>query len=104
MDRYIPNPKHKEPWQRGRKGALCGNADGPDLFASATPDPSNPHRRWATDGQRFYAAQSARHLDANGDMLWHGYPVGHLEVPAAVMAGWVKEGIVSRRAARGRST
>ena len=21
--RYEPNPKHREPWQRGRRGALC---------------------------------------------------------------------------------
>jgi len=20
---YVPNPKHKEPWQRGRRGSLC---------------------------------------------------------------------------------
>lgn len=101
MDTSVPNPKHKDPWQRGQRGALCGNVDGPDLFATATPDPSNPNRRWATDGRHFYSAQSARHPDAQGDLAWHGYPVGALEVPASVMRSWVEQSVVRRRVSRG---
>ncbi len=101
MDRYVPNPKHKEPWQRGRRGALCGEADGPGLFAGAVEDPENPNRRWATDGVRFYVAQSPRHPDVTGDVHWHGYPVGALSVPTSVMRSWVAETKVSRRASRG---
>ena len=102
MDRYVPNPKHKEPWQRGQRGSLCGDADGRALFAGATPDPVNQNLRWATDGERFYAARSARHVDATGDLHWHGYPVPNLDVPAIVMRGWVESGTVTRRVARRR--
>lgn len=103
MDLYTANPKHKEPWQRGRRGALCGDALGVALFKASSPDPSNPNRRWATDGRRFYAAQSSRHQDAEGNLHWHGYPVGAVEVPTAVMRSWVAQSIVSRRASRSLS-
>lgn len=101
MDRYVPNPKHKEPWHRGRRGALCGDADGPGLFAGAVQDGEDPNRRWATDGVRFYTAKSSRHPDANGELHWHGYPVGALDVPARIMRSWVAQSLVSRRASRG---
>ncbi len=101
MDRYEPNPKHKAPWQPGRKGSLCPpDADGPALFAEATPDPSNAHLRWATDGTRFFAARSSRHPDAAGDTFWHGYPVDNRDIPFSVMRSWVAVGYVSRRMAR----
>ena len=35
-----PNPKHKEPWQRGARGSLCPkDADGPALLAASRVDP-----------------------------------------------------------------
>lgn len=37
---YEPNPKHKEPWQRGARGSLCPkDADGPALLAASRVDP-----------------------------------------------------------------
>lgn len=102
MDRYEPNPKHKDPWQPGRKGSLCPRGtDGPGLFAAALRDPENEHLRWATDGKNFFAARSSRHLDASGALSWHGYPVAHLDIPVEVMRAWVASGAVSRRIARG---
>lgn len=101
MDVYVPNPKHKEPWQRGRRGALCGEADGPALFSAAVAEPGKPNRRWATDGTRFFAAQSSRHRDAKGDLQWHGYPVEAMDVPTVIMRAWVAQDVVSRRASRG---
>lgn len=101
VDRYEPNPKHKEPWQSGRRGALCPrDADGPTLLDASTPDPSNTNVRWATDGSRFFTAKSSRHENVNGDLFWHGYPVDHLDVPADVMKAWIAAGLVSRRTAR----
>ena len=39
---YEPNPKHKEPWQRGARGSLCPrDADGPALLAISLVDPQH---------------------------------------------------------------
>jgi hypothetical protein len=40
---YEPNPKHKEPWQRGARGTLCPReADGSALLATSQVDPKHP--------------------------------------------------------------
>lgn len=89
---YEPNPKHKEPWQRGARGSLCPtDADGPALLATSQVDPKHPGKRFATDGHRAYCGQQHR------PGRWHGYPIQWREVPAAILRGWVTGGTVSRR-------
>lgn len=90
--RYEPNPKHKEPWQRGARGSLCPkDADGPALLVSSEVDPKNPGKRFATDGTRAYCGHE--HLPQR----WHGFPVEWRKVPATIRNGWLAAGSVSRR-------
>jgi len=89
--KYEGNPKHKDPWQRGRKGSLCPRRDEPwaqDLLENSE----------ASDGKRFacfdgkaYCAQEHR------KGFWHGYPVGWKEVPPHIRDKWIEEGLVSRQ-------
>lgn len=94
---YEGNPKHKKPWQPGRKGSLC------------PPDISLEHarnllqlsilkgsKRYAVDkGRALCALQNDRRRDR-----WHGYPVGWVEVPAGVRQEFRKKGLVSNRELR----
>ena len=79
--RYEPNPKHKNPWQRGARGSLCpAEADGTALLAASEPDPDHVGKRFATDGHRAYCA----HEHSPG--RWHGFPVEWRKVPAKLRA------------------
>ena len=90
--RYEPNPKHKEPWQRGAKGSLCPkDVDAPSLLAASVIDPQHPGKRYATDGDRAYCGQEHR------PGLWHGYPIQWREVPTVILREWRTHGLVSRR-------
>jgi hypothetical protein len=90
--RYEPNPKHKEPWQRGARGSLCPKeADGPALLAASLVDPEHPGKRYATDGHRAYCGQE------HHPGRWHGYPVQWREVPPKVRSGLVAGNQVSKR-------
>jgi len=89
---YEPNPKHKEPWQRGARGSLCPKGvDSVALLAASVADPLHPGKRYATDGERAYCGQE--HLTGR----WHGYPVQWKEVPAAIRRILVDKYQVSRR-------
>lgn len=89
---YEPNPKHKEPWQRGAKGSLCPiGVDASTLLAASVIDPKHPGKRFATDGNRAYCGQEHR------PGRWHGYPVQWREVPATIRKDWVDSGKVSKR-------
>lgn len=88
---YKSNPKHREPWQPGKKGALCPRAvwdkaqdllEGSELVGS---------KRYATSDGLAYEAQ-----DSN-DGTWHGYPVGWERVPESLRRRWLKEKRVKRR-------
>lgn len=69
--RYEPSPKHKEPWQPGRKGSMCPR-ELDEAGRNALLERSVEHgdKRYATDGRRAFEAQQ------HGDGVWHGYPVG----------------------------
>ncbi len=89
---YEPNPKHKEPWQPGRKGSLCPKELTPlgvaRLLKTSLEDGKS---RWATEnGRAFRASQHAAGK-------WHGWPVAWVEVPASLRIRWVREGLVSRK-------
>lgn len=97
--RYVPNEKHKHPWQRGRKGTLCPRdmtMTPQELLDQSIVSAKKPRQRWATDGQRAYCAQPTR-VEADE---WHGYPVLFQHVPADVIRRWEEEGRVSRRILR----
>ena len=90
---YEPNPKHKEPWQRGAHGSRSPrDADGPALLAASVVDPKHPGKKYATDGNQAYCGQE--HLPGR----WHGYPVKWREVPPAIWREWVAGNRVSKRA------
>lgn len=91
--RYEASDKHKHPWQRGRKGSLCPkDADGATLLAESVS--GSGRKRYATDGERAYAA--AQHRPG----LWHGWPVGWKEVPPPIVREWLNEGRVRQRAVK----
>ena len=92
--KYSSNPKHKEPWQRGRKGTLCpawSHALAQELLDKSEVHPDgNKKSRYATrQGLAFEA-----HPDGVGG--WHGYPVGWHEVPPSIYSQWLKGGMVER--------
>jgi hypothetical protein len=92
---YERNPKHAEPWQRGRRGTLCPkDADGPGLLALSDIDPRHPGKRYATDGNRAYCGQE--HLPGR----WHGYPVQWKEVPRTILRQWLADKRVNKRSLR----
>lgn len=88
---YEGNPKHKEPWQPGRRGSLCP--------ASITIDVAQQ----LLDGS--VAVGAARYATAEGIAFcahehrpgaWHGYPVGWREVPAPLRIDWIASGALRR--------
>ena len=90
--RYEGNPKHKQRWQRGRRGSLC--PESMDLeTAQALLSASEPEggKRYAVHEGRAYCAQ--RH----GDDSWHGYPVGWAEVPENLRSAWLAQRRLQRR-------
>lgn len=92
---YEPNPKHKEPWQRGARGSLCpAEADGPALLLESELDPDHSGKRYATDGARAYCG----HEHAPG--RWHGFPVEWRRVPQKLWRDWLANGRISRRGLR----
>jgi hypothetical protein len=89
---YEGNPKHKEPWQRGRRGSLCPKDI--DLKRAQTLlDQSEAfgRKRFAAFEGSAYCAMEHR------EGRWHGYPVGWSEVPPAVRSLMIEKGKVTRR-------
>ncbi len=93
--RYEPNPKHKEPWQRGARGSLCPpGIDAAALLAESVADPDKPGKRYATDGTLAYCG----HEHAPG--CWHGFPVEWRSVPEKLRRQWLAAKLVTRRTVR----
>jgi hypothetical protein len=89
---YEGNPKHKHPWQRGRKGTLCPKS------MSIQPQQLLEQSVLDTDGKR-YAAWQGRCYCAQEDSEpnhWHGYPVGWREVPEKLWRAWKNEGKIQK--------
>jgi hypothetical protein len=87
------NPKHKEPWQRGRRGSLCPRdlklKDALKLLREESI--LHDESRYAVfNGRAFKAA-------VNHEGVWHGWPVGWMEVPASLRNQWRSEKKVSNR-------
>ncbi|MDR3553147.1 MAG: hypothetical protein P4L55_00195 [Syntrophobacteraceae bacterium] len=87
---YEGNPKHKHPWQQGKKGSLCPKSISihpKELLEHSILGPDG--KRYATcDGQCFCAQESQR--------CWHGYPVGWREVPEKLWRAWKNEGKIQK--------
>jgi hypothetical protein len=98
--RYVPKEKHKDPFQRGRKGALCPPAAempadmAQKLLESSDPDPrAKQVERWATDGRLAYCG---RPYDRKKKSEWYGFPVGWFRVPDRLRRKWIREGLAER--------
>jgi hypothetical protein len=91
---YEGNPKHKAPWQPGRKGSLCPSDISLEaarrLLVSSVVEGK---RRYAVDKGRAFCAQQR---DAAKNR-WHGYPVGWREVPASVRQQCMQSGVAGTR-------
>src|SRR5437899_2817389 len=92
---YEGNPKHKVPWQAGRRGSLCPKditaEQAQEMLRSST---LSGKKRYAVDSKgRPFAAQA--HAPTKG--RWHGYPVAWKEVPGEVRKTLQEKGLVSNR-------
>lgn len=81
---YEPNPKHKLPWQSGRKGALCpawSHQMAQDLLSSSVLSDNGKKRYSTRDGVAFSAQ-----MHSSG--VWHGYPVAWLVKKQQIRDSW----------------
>jgi len=92
--KYEGNPKHKEPWQAGRKGALCPKWSHQQVAILLRDSIDDGQQRYATMNGVAFSAQ--QHLPD----VWHGYPVPWVEVPHKIWRKWLETGLVSRRQLR----
>ena len=91
---YEPNPKHKDPWQPGRKGSLCPeDLKLPAVVRMFGNSVEWDNARWAVGEGRPFKA----HCHDPGRNLWHGFPVGWIEVPAALRQQWLEQEKVRKR-------
>ena len=91
---YEPNPKHKEPWQRGRRGSICPVM--PKELVKTLLGNSVPvgDKRYSCHEGQAYCGQE------HHPGVWHGYPIGWDEVPPHVKFAWIKDGVVNKRQTR----
>jgi hypothetical protein len=89
---YEGNPKHKHPWQCGKKGSLCPKSmsvNPQDLLDRSVLWLDG--KRYSTCDGRCYCAQEHR------PDHWHGYPIGWLEVPELLRRQWRDTGEISKQ-------
>lgn len=88
---YEGNPKHREPWQPGRRGSLCPKEISIEQ-AQALLLGSYEWKgtRYAVHTGRLYAARDNNHG------RWHGYPIGWVEAPPPVRAHFEKSDLVKK--------
>ena len=90
--RYESNPKHSDPWQRGRRGARCpSNMDAELAQRLLSTSQSDGNKRYAVFEGRAFCAQQ------HGCDVWHGYPVGWMSVPVQIRKQWLSAGCLHRR-------
>lgn len=96
---YESNPKHKHPWQRGRKGSLCPKSMSiPPQELLEKSVLGSDGKRYATCEGRCYCAQE--HQSGH----WHGYPIGWNEVlDQKLVRAWLDEGTISKKDLRNNS-
>ena len=90
--RYEGNPKHKQPWQRGRSGSPCPETVGLETARRLLSDSEESDgKRYAVHEGRAYCAQE------HGADVWHGYPVGWRKVPENLRRIWLEQGRMRKR-------
>jgi hypothetical protein len=92
---YVKNPKHRDPWQRGRRGTLCPRLE-PEVVQGLL-DASEPDGEGA-DAKRYSVLDgSAYCAKRHEDDKFHGWPVPWREVPERLWRKWLAEGKVASR-------
>ena len=82
--RYESNPKHRDRWQRGRRGSLCPKPITLDVAKRLLLNSKAVGgKRYAVHEGRAYRAQEHR------PGVWHGYPVGWVDVPKKLRLEWI---------------
>jgi len=95
---YEGSPKHKEPWQRGRRGTLCppwSQCLAQQILDTSIPSQDGRLRFGVYNGWAFVARE---HRSGR----WHGYPVAGNEVDAVVVNQWIRQNAVGRSEVRRR--
>ncbi len=87
---YESNPKHKEPWQPGKKGSLCPKEAVLAVAKLLDESVEFDGARWAVKNGRAYKARE------HASNRWHGWPVGWVEVPATLRLRWVRENLARK--------
>lgn len=88
---YESNPKHRDPWQIGKKGSLCEAEVRPLAKQLLEESVLWEGKRYAVHDEKAYCAHEHQ------PNRWHGYPVGWIEVPPKLVFQWRKEGRISKR-------
>lgn len=88
---YESNSKHSEPWQPGRKGSICDMEVRLHALTLLQESELEGDKRFAVFNGRPYCAQEQR------TGIWHGYPVGWVEVPPRLHRIWKLQGKVTKR-------
>jgi hypothetical protein len=88
---YESNPKHSEPWQAGRKGSLCPKNLKPLALELLMESDQVGRERFVFHEGKAYCAKEHR-----AD-VWHGYPVGWIEVPAELRNRWKRAGSITKK-------
>lgn len=89
--KYESNPKHREPWQRGKRGTLCPQPVWTLAKQLLQNSVVHGRQRYAIHDGRCYCAKE------HAPDCWHGHPVDWIEVPAPIVNGFVRAGTLSRR-------
>ena len=87
---YESNPKHSEPWQPGKKGGICEQAVRPLAAALLAASELDGNKRFAVYDGMAYCAQEQR------PGVWHGYPVGWIDVPDHIKKKWKHAQLVTK--------
>ncbi len=93
---YESNPKHKEPWQPGRRGSLCPGHIHSNVLLLLKQSVLYGKKRYAVHEGMPYCAQE------HAPDKWHGYPIEWHEVPPVIRYEWLAKKIISRRDLRRR--
>ena len=88
------NAKHNRPWQRGRRGTLCPAELRTKAQTLLLESVQVGKRRYAVHEGKAYCAQQ------HGKDLWHGYPVGWVDVPKSLRNQWISQNRLKRREVR----
>jgi hypothetical protein len=88
---YESNPKHRDPWQIGKKGSLCETEVRPLASQLLEESVLWEGKRYAIYQGKAYCAQE------HEPNRWHGYPIGWLEVPSKLTLQWIREQRLSKR-------